>query len=300
MGTNFQALLWGADKRQLTAAAQEAFEEVDRLERQMSRFQPTSAISWINARAAYEPVTVEPGLFRLLVQARSISEATDGAFDITAGALVRCWGSFREDAVPPSAEAVSAALTSVGWRHVELREADRTIRFDTPGVALDLGAIGKGYALDRAADILRQQGITSGLLHGGRSTIYALGTAPDGEAWRVGLRHPRDAERRLGVVCLRDEAFSTSAAYEKFFRAGGRVYGHLLDPRSGYPAEGLLSASARCSSATASDALSTAFFVLGVEQTKRYCAAHPHVEALVVPECEAGEEVQLLRLGLHG
>jgi thiamine biosynthesis lipoprotein len=268
----------------LLDAAQEALDEVERVEAKLSHYRPDSEISDLNLRAAYEPVLVDPALAELLGRALALAEATDGAFDPTAGPLVKCWGFFRGEGRLPDAEAVAAARERVGWRLVEMDSAGRTVRFRREGVEVHLGAIGKGYAIDRAAEVLREVGIGAALLHGGTSTVCALGAPPGADAWRVGLRHPADPERRIAVVRLRNRALSTSGDYEQFFEAEGHRWGHILDPRTGEPARGVRSATILGDSATDTDALSTAAFVLGVEGARGLCERFPGTGAVVVPD----------------
>jgi thiamine biosynthesis lipoprotein ApbE/predicted dehydrogenase len=270
MASLFEVIASGPDPSHLRAAAEEALAEVDRLENQLSLFLPTSDLSAINASAAAGDVRVEPRLHALLSRARDLWRLTDGAFDIAMAPLVRAWGFFDG----ARADTRSAKRVSGMW-HVAL--GDGTIRFAKAGVALDLGGIGKGYALDRAAAILRERGVVDALLHGGASTIVAIGT------WPVGLADPRDPERRVGRVELRDQALSASSGLGKFFVERGRERGHILDPRTGVPARGTDAAWAITRSAADADALSTAFAVMGAEATRGFCSREPWIEAIVLP-----------------
>ncbi len=267
MGTLFEVFATGADETALRAAAEEALAEIDRLEDQMSLYLPTSEICAINAAGGAE--RVEPRLYALFVRARELHAMTGGTFDIACAPLVRAW-SFL-DGVRGN---VRAARRVSGMRHVRLQ--DGSVRFARRGVALDLGGIGKGYALDRAAAILRQRGVTDALLHGGASTILAIGT------WPVGLADPRDPERRLGQIELRDRALSASSGLGKFFVERGREIGHILDPRTGSPARGTDAAWAVADSAADADALSTAFYVMGAKAAQDFCRAHPEFESVVL------------------
>jgi thiamine biosynthesis lipoprotein len=177
-------------------------------------------------------------------------------------------------------------------RHVVLDPERRSVRYLRPGLELNLGAIGKGYALDRAARLLRQRGNLSGaLLHGGHSSVYAIGTEPGEErGWAVGLSHPWQPER-IALLRLRDQALGTSAATFRHLEYQGRKLGHILDPRSGWPAEGIALASAVAPSAAEADALATAFYILGVDRTRAYCDAHPEVGAVLLPEGESAPVV---------
>lgn len=294
MATTFEIILIGDDREFLAAAGQEALDEVERLEEQLSVYIPTSEVSWINVRAAWEPVRVEPRLFDLLQRALLFCAETQGAFDITAGPLVKAWGFYRQQGVVPSAETIAQTLEYVGMRHVMLDEENCTVRFDRAGVEINLGSIGKGYAVDRAAVVLRNLGVETALIHGGYSTIYALGAPPDTDGWVIGIRHPLDEEQHVSTVTLRDQALSTSGSYEQFFEVDGKRYSHILDPRTGYPAQGMLSSTVITASATESDALSTAFFVLGEEGARAYCAQHPAVWAVLVPETSVGKGIEVI------
>src|SRR6267378_1643361 len=173
MATRFEIVLCGENEVSLRAAAEEALDEIERLDTQLSLYNPTSEISHINARASHGPVRVEPTLFRLLQHAQRLSRETDGAFDITVAPLMRCWGFMRGAGQLPAPEAVGEARQKVGMHNVILNEKDFTVRFAREGVMLDLGSIGKGYALERAAELLVETGVTSAILHGGTSTVHA-------------------------------------------------------------------------------------------------------------------------------
>lgn len=265
MATRFEAVLWGAPETRLRAAGEEALEEVQRCEAMLSRFRPGSDIYHVNAGAAREPVRVDARVLQVLGMARDLSDATHGAFDVTVGPLRRLWGFDAGSGSVPSAQELERARSLVGMRFVKLCPDASTVQFAKPGVEIDLGGIGKGYAVECAAQVIRQAGISGALVHGGTSTVQALGTAPDGGPWRIGLRDPGEPSRMLGFALLEDCALSISAPHGKAFRSGDRRYGHVLDPRSGLPVQGTLLAAVRCPSATASDALSTALLVLGEE-----------------------------------
>lgn len=297
MGTEFQVILAGSDAERLRTAGNDALDEVERLEERLSHYRPDSEICDLNLRAPYGPVLLEPSLFKLLSRALELSHATEGAFDPTAGALVRCWGFFRGRGSTPDPEAVGEALDRTGYHLVELNAAERTARFRREGVQLHLGAIGKGCAVDLAAAALRELRIESALIHGGTSTVYALGAPPGREGWDVGLCHPSDRGARLGVIRLRDRALSTSGDYEQFFEVGGRRFSHILDPRTGFPAQGTRSATVLAESAADTDALSTAAFVLGEEGSRRLCERFPGIGIVLVPASGSGEDRPVVVMG---
>jgi thiamine biosynthesis lipoprotein len=263
-------------------AADAALDLIDDLEDQLTVFRDHSEVSRLNA-AAHEPVAVEPQLFDLLTRCAGWTRETDGAFDIAAGALVKAWGFYRREGRVPTPREQAEAMRRTGMRHVVLHETDRAVKFRAGGLELNLGAVGKGYALDRAADLLRRDwGVRSALLHGGGSSVYALGAPPDDpRGWPVRLRHPTD-ERSLGTVYLADRGLGTSAATYQFFEYNGRKYGHVLDPRTGRPAAGTASASVTAPTAAEADAMSTAAFVAGPAPADRLTRTRPHLGAVVL------------------
>jgi len=286
MGTRFEIFLPGADRAYLLAAAEEALEEVERLERQLSLYVSESELTGINARAAAGPVQVEPRLFALLETAAELWKETDGAFDPAAGPLVAAWGFVQGSGGLPAPEVLAAARAVSGFSLVELNPEALTVRFRTPGVQLNLGAIGKGYALDRAAELLRDAGIRSGLIHSGTSSVYGIGTPPGAMCWRVALRCPpgnvrSPPETPWAVVELVDQALSVSASHGRAFLCEGEWLGHVIDPRTGQPVRGVPAAAVLHPSGTVSDALSTALLVLGPPGVAHLAAAYPEARALL-------------------
>ena len=275
MATRFELVLHGDNPISLRAAGEEALDEIERLEAQLSLYQPSSEIARVNARAAREPVRVSPSLFGLLEHARRLSKETEGAFDITVAPLVRCWGFMENRGRLPDDSEIAEARASVGMHLVELDGTNFMVRFTRPGVMLDLGAIGKGYAIERAGEMLVEAGVTSALLHGGTSTVLGVGHPPGADSWTVGLESPpkQDASQAarppLALVSLRDEALSVSAVWGRSFEHEGKRLGHVLDPRTGRPVEGALLAAVVLPSATETDALSTALLISGGDKIAR-------------------------------
>ncbi|MGF1580304.1 MAG: FAD:protein FMN transferase [Gemmataceae bacterium] len=276
-------------------AMEEALDEVDRLETQMTVYRDNSELVAINQRAFFESVKIEPGLFELLQLSAKISRDTNGAFDISTGALTKAWGFFRRAGRVPSRGEQLAVLKKVGMRYVAFDATAQTIRFRREGLELNLGSIGKGYALDRATSILRDVWqVPHALLHGGHSSVYGLGSEPGTlKGWQVGLRHPWKPEQRLGFVRLRNRGMGTSAATFQHLEHNGRKLGHVIDPRTGWPAEGLASATAIAPTAALADALATAFFIMGVEKTREYIAKHPDVGTILLPAKEDAQPIVL-------
>lgn len=300
MATRFELVLHGDRPEALRAAGEEALDEIERIENLLSLYRPHTEIAQINARAAHEWVRVSTPLFRLLELARRLSEETGGAFDITAGPLIRCWGFQGGAGRKPSTEEIAEARACVGMNLVEMNGNASAVHFSRAGVSLDLGAIGKGYAIDRAVEILREAGVTSALLHGGTSTTAAIGAPPDAAAWNIAVDLPStDATSpptRLAVVPLRDESLSVSAVWGRSFQSGDRRFGHVIDPRTGQPVQAALLAALVLPSATESDALSTALLLDGPAGLAAMTKARPMAEALVVTGTETTP--QLHRHGL--
>ncbi|MXW82925.1 MAG: FAD:protein FMN transferase [Rhodothermaceae bacterium] len=270
MATRFELLLHGDDAVLLRGAGEEALAEIKRLEQQLSFYDPTSEISQLNANASKEPVRVTPRLYSLLRKAAEIHNETHGAFDVTVGPLMRCWGFVRGRGTWPEEHERKEALTKTGMDKVVLNDAERTVAFRQPGMALDLGAIGKGYAIEEAGMFLREGGITSALLHGGTSTMLAIGTPPQNtDGWPIGISDPLDDSQMLTSTSIRDEALSVSAPRGKGFQKDGKMWGHVIDPRKGYPVQGATLSAVAHPSAMICDAISTALLAMRREDGKQ-------------------------------
>ena len=302
MACEFQVLLNAGEADLGTEAALTALEQVTCLEEQLSVYRPESEVSALNRLAAHRPQPVEENLFRLLELCRELHHTTNGAFDITSGPLSRAWGFFRRQGRLPSQSEIDQARECVGASRLELCPVKRSIAFRHPELEINLGGIGKGYALDQCQEILRDHAVTSFLLHGGRSSVLANGhrtgheTQADG--WLVALKHPLKPADELGKVRLRDRALGTSGSANQFFHFQGRRFSHVLDPREGWPAEELLSATVLAPSAALADALSTAFFVLGYEQSEVYCQNHCDVGAILVAPGQRSGTLEIRTMGL--
>jgi thiamine biosynthesis lipoprotein len=210
-------------------------------------------------------VKTPPELFRLLADCVEYSRKSEGAFDISVGPLMKTWGFYKGSGNLPGAAEVKSSLERVGYRHILLDAENHTVRFARKGVELDPGGIGKGYAVDRMAAILKDKGVETALISGGGSSIYAMGAPPGDPGWNVKIRDPRDETRTAIEVFLKDESMSTSGSYEKFFMAEGRMFSHIMDPRTGYPAKGMLAVSVIAPRALDSEAWTKPVFILGRE-----------------------------------
>jgi thiamine biosynthesis lipoprotein len=288
-----------AEDRNALSAAQAALDLVADLERQMSVFREESEVNHINRSAGDAPVELEAGLFALIELAARLARETAGAFDISAGELARLWRSCRAEARVPGTDEVERARCAAGMSEVHLDRERRTVAFARPGPTLDLGAIGKGYTIDRVSESLRGAGVANALVHAGHSSIAGIGIPPWDAAWSVSIADPAGGDNPIARVRLRDRFMATSGSDQQSYEIDGRRYGHIIDPRTGWPAAGVVSATAIAPAAAEADALSTAFYVMGVEATRAYCAAHPEVMALMVVPGEAESETQVLKVGIE-
>ena len=268
------------------AAAEAALDLVDDLEDQLTVYRESSEVAALNREAVRGLVRVESGLFQFLNDCATLASEAGGAFDPASGALVRAWADSRREGRIPTGAELAWAREQSGFRHVLLDAATESVKFLRPGLALNFGAVGKGYALDRAANLLRREwGVASALLSAGGSSVRAIGTPPrEPRGWLASVRHPVDDDATLGAITLRDESLGTSAATFQFFEFQSKRYGHLLDPRTGQPASGTLSASVVAPTAAAADALSTAAFVRGGDWLAGLCRERPELAGVVLAD----------------
>ena len=283
MNDNFEVSFPRLDFPQGTEAALDALDEVGRIEQTLSVFRFDSRIQYINLTAHESPVHLDKELFDLIALCVRLAEETGGAVDITSGSLWKTWGFAKRQGRIPNAEELDKARELTGTHFLELDEAAQTIRFKKQGIELNFGCVGKGFALDIAAEKLREHAVDRFLFSGGLSSILA-----SGQDWKIGIAHPLRPGQRLRELVLNDIAVSTSSSQKQFFRYGGRRYSHLIDPRTGQPAEGVFSATVLAPTAALAELLSTAFFVLGAEKAAEYCSIHPEVSAvLTIPSKNA-------------
>ena len=277
--------------------ASAALDLVSELEQQLSVYREDSELTLLNQSAADRPIQADAELFSLLEEAKRISELTDCTFDPTSGPLVRLWRTCREESRIPTQSEIDNCLESVGIDHVRLDTQTLTVQFDRRDIELNLGGIGKGYALDRAAGRLQESGLNEFLLHGGHSSLIARGDHNGSGGWPIGLGNPLFTSKRLGTIVISDCAMATSGSNIQYFRHQGKKYGHILDPRNGWPVETMLSVTVLAPNAALADALSTAFYVMGVEKVSECCDNLEGVSAVLIPT-PSGREIQPIVLGV--
>ena len=292
MACDFSIIMNPGPTEQIEAAG-EALEIVSAIEGWLSIYRDSSDLSTVTRRAGELAVHVRRELFGLLQNAIEIHRRTDGAFDMATGSLTRLWRTCRREHRIPVQSEIDSALLQAGFSHVELLPESQSIKFRQPGIVLDPGAIGKGYALDEARDWLQKHahGPSSFLLHGGHSSLIGHGEHNGHPGWPVGIGNPLFTEKRLGTLLLCDQAMATSGSNIQFFRHEGKRFGHILDPRTGWPIDGMLSVTVLAPSAALADALSTAFFVMGVEKVRLCCENWPEVGAILLPFPDKGNKV---------
>lgn len=260
MGTRFELVLDGEDEFSLRAAGEAAIQEIREQHDRLSIFSTGSLLSRVNERAFAAPVGVDPDLLDLLALCRRLWKASDGAFDPAVGRIMTRLGFRRPGEGTATPRDNADVLPS--FAAVLINEARGTVRFTSAAVALDLGGVAKGWALDRAVEILRDAGVTGALIHGGTSTAVAIGAPPGSEGWPIEIASHRDEVPPL-LCMLRDTALSVSSPLGRTVEHGGRSVGHVVDPRTGGPASGTLVTAAVCTSAAEADAWSTALVVSG-------------------------------------
>jgi thiamine biosynthesis lipoprotein len=250
----------------------------------MTVYRENSELSQINRDAAWVSVEIGEELAEVIELSLQVSRQTEGAFDITSGVLSRCWGFKERNGRVPSDEAIRECLSRIGWQHVRLDRGERRLYFEREGLELNLGSVGKGFALDHAATMLQNADFGKVLLHAGHSSMIAFGDSfCPGGGWLVSIRHPVESDRELVHLRLRNQALGTSGIGEQFFESEDKSYGHVIDPRTGRPAERNLSASCLAPTAALADALATAFFVMPLEKIEACCDEHEGIGAIVVP-----------------
>lgn len=278
MGTTIHVELHGTDARAAEGAIEAVLAEMHRIDAAMSPYKATSELSRLNCEAALRPVPVSAEMFDLLTRAVEFSRLSSGAFDVTYAAAGHLY-DYRER-IRPSEQQLAAAREAIGYQHLVLDRAARTVRFTHPGTRIDLGGFAKGHAVNSAAAILRRQGVKhAAVAAGGDSRV--LGDRC-GRPWTVGVRDPRRLGQVVAVLPLEDAAVSTSGDYERFFEVDGERCHHVIDPRTGRSASGVHSVTVIGPDGLATEALSKILFVLGVEQGMKILDGMPGNDAVVV------------------
>lgn len=280
MGTYIEARAYG---RQASKALDLVYARLREIEQKMTINQAGSEIDNVNLQAGKQAVTVSADTFAVVRRALEYGEITGGKFDPTIQPIVSLWRIGSPEARVPSPAEIQANLPLVDYRHVQLDEQRLTIYLPQAGMGLDLGGIAKGYAADQAVSILREQGVKNAIISLG-GNVYTLGRNPQGKPWRIGVQNPENERNTfIGVIETGDETLVTSGAYERYLEVGGKVYHHIIDPATGYPAESdVLSSTIITTQSIDADALSTSIFILGREKGLQLIEQLPGIEAIVI------------------
>ncbi|MGC4028404.1 MAG: FAD:protein FMN transferase [Steroidobacteraceae bacterium] len=278
MGTRVAVEVWAPDRASGETAIDAVFADMRRIDERMSTYKETSEISKVNREAAQHPVPISAELFSLIETAQQYSALSDGVFDITYASVGYLY-DYRNHR-RPDGKAIAEALHSVDYRQLKLDKAAGTIAFGRPGMRIDLGGIGKGYAVDRGIDILKQLGYGHAMVNAGGDTRVVGDRF--GKPWMIGIRHPDRKDEVVLRIPLQDAAFSTSGDYERFFDEGGVRYHHIIDPRTGTSPHAVRSATIIAPTATRTDGLSKTVFILGPVKGIEFINRLPDVDAIVI------------------
>jgi thiamine biosynthesis lipoprotein len=270
MGSVTTIIAYGENSARLQTAISEALNEMRRLDELLSNYKPHSEWSEMNRTAAQQPFQASDELFQLLTACVDYSRQSEGTFDVSVGPLMKVWGFYKGSGHLAGKSAVSAALEKVGYKNIILDPEKKTVRFAKEGVDLDPGGVGKGYAVDRMVDILRKDSVRSALVSAAGSSIYGLGKPPGKNGWEIRLMNPRKPSEPIETVSLCDESLSTSGSYEKFFYADGKLWSHIMDPRTGYPSHGILSISVIAPKTLDSEVWAKPYYILGRQWTAQH------------------------------
>jgi len=288
MATIYEIFIVQEDASYAQQAAYEAFFELDKLEQELSRFIENSDISRINNLPENQSVRIGLAAFECLECSAQIYKETDGAFDITMGPLLKCWLNKDKTVRIPSEKELEFARQHTGLNLLQLDENEHTVTVHASPLHVDLGGIGKGYAVDKLVELLRDWEIDSALIHGGASSVFALGAPPGTKGWPLTLSRPLNPKQTLMRLNLRDQALSGS---------GLQKGQHIIDPRSARPVQGNRAAWAWAANAATSDALSTAFMIMSPDEVEKYCSRNQDVLAMILTEEEGREEAGIQYFG---
>ncbi|MEZ4993611.1 MAG: FAD:protein FMN transferase [Saprospiraceae bacterium] len=283
MGSRFDISVVANDEPTANSNIDLAVAEISRIEKLISSWDPNSQTSKINQNAGIQPIKVDPELMDLIGRALVISKLTDGAFDISYASMDRIWkfdGSMKE---MPSEEAITQSVARVGYQKIVLDKANNTVYLPEEGMRIGFGAIGKGYAADKAKKLLQDKGVMAGIINAS-GDMNTWGKQPNGEDWKVAITNPMNKDQAFALVPLTKGAVVTSGDYEKYVTFNGIRYTHIIDPRTGYPAHGVISATVFAPSAELADALATSVFVMGIEVGIERINQLPNIECIIIDD----------------
>jgi thiamine biosynthesis lipoprotein len=279
MGTVIEITLIADDEEAANKASLQAFQEIKRIETLMSPWLDSSDVTRINRSAGKERVKVSPETFEVIQKAQEISELSEGGFDITVGPLTELWREARKKTIPPSIEEVKEKLGLVNFKNIETDQEGKVF-LKKKGMAIDLGGIAKGYAVDRAFGVLRSLGYKNLIVNAGGD--LRVGGLKNNQPWSIGIQNPRESQKILARISVSDTAIATSGDYEKYFIYQGKRYHHIFNPKDGFPTDDCQGVTVLCKEGMTADALATAVFVLGREKGYSLCQKLDGVDCLIV------------------
>lgn len=284
MGSGFEITAVASDKATAVKAVDSGIGEIIRIEKLISEWDSTTRVSEVNRRAGIRPVKVEKELYDLIKRALKISELTDGAFDISFASMDKIWKFDRGEHPLPDSSVVAAAASKINWQRIQLNDTEQTVFLEDKGMKIGFGAIGKGYAANRARKIMEQiDGVRGGIVNAS-GDLTAWGESNHKDGWSVQIANPDAKKKALGWIRLNNISIVTSGDYEKFFTSDGIRYSHIINPRTGYPTTGIKSVTLICPDAELADALATSVAVLGIEEGLYLVDQLNNVECLIVDQ----------------
>ena len=283
MGSRFDITVVAKDPVEANEYIDLAVNEITRIEQLISSWDSNSQTSEINRNAGIKPVKVDTELFDLIQRAIGISKLTDGAFDISYASMDKIWKFDGSMTVMPSADSIKASVEKVGFQNIVLDKESSTVFLKLKGMKLGFGAIGKGYAADKAKDLLISKGVVSGIINAS-GDMNTWGKQPDGSEWKVAITNPMDKNKVFALLPITNGAVVTSGNYEKYVTFNDVRYTHIIDPRSGYPATGIISVTVFAPKAELADALATSVFVMGIEVGLNRINQLPKVECIIIDD----------------
>lgn len=283
MGSRFDITIIARDSAQAEKHIDEVIAEMSRIEDLISDWKSTSQISEVNRNAGIKPVKVDQEVFELTKRSLYFSELTNGAFDISYAAMDKIWkfdGSMKE---MPTPEEIQQSVAKVGYKNIELDSANSTVFLKKIGMKIGFGSTGKGYAADKGRELMETKGIKAGIVNAS-GDMTTWGTKLNGKAWNVGITNPFDEEKYVAIIPLKREAVTTSGSYEKYVEFNGKRYAHIINPVTGYPATGLVSATVIGPSAEMANGFSTSIMVLGKDKGLALIQQFPNYRCVVVTD----------------
>lgn len=283
MGSRFDITVVANNSEQANNYIDDAVNEISRIEKLISSWDATSQTSEINRNAGIKPIKVDDELFQLIKRAKKISKLTNGAFDISYASMDKVWFFDGSMTQMPSEELIKKSVAKVGYENILLNEENHTVLLKLLGMKIGFGAIGKGYAADKAKALLQKKGVIAGIINAS-GDLNTWGTQPNGKDWLVAIVNPLNKEKVFSWMPVNNSAVVTSGNYEKYVKFNNILYTHIIDPRTGYPATGILSVSIFTKTAELADALATSIFVMGVETGLDFINQLKGVECIIVDE----------------